>query len=94
MKTLTLTPATRINAITVINLKKPNVAMSTDLNMTLLEWTMHYSLSDDALVFGPLPNLLTMKYKYFCDGSNGKHKMSAFLHEGPDYKIMLNVFDK
>jgi hypothetical protein len=94
MKTLTLTPATRINAITVVNLKKPNVAMSKDMNMTLLEWVMMYSMSDEALVFGPLPNLLTMKFKYFCDGSNGTHKMSAFIHENTDYKVMINVFDK
>jgi hypothetical protein len=94
MKTLSLTPETKINAITVINKKNAHVAMSMDMNMTLLEWTMRYSMSDESLSFGRLPNLLTMKYKYVCDGSNGKHKMSAFLHDNSDYRVFLNVFDK
>jgi hypothetical protein len=94
MKTLSLKPNTKINAITVINKKNPNVAMSKDMNITLLEWMMRYSMTDEAIAFGSLPNLLTMKYKYICDGSNGKHKMSAFLHDDPDYRVILNVFDK
>lgn len=95
MKTLKLTPETKINALLVVDKKKTkNVIISQDMNMTLLEWTMRFSFSNQALIFGVLPNFLNMKFKYDCDGSNNTHKMSCYVYEDNNYLVSVNVFDK
>ena len=94
MKSIKLTPKTKINAILIIDKKRPSVVMSKDMSMTLLEWTIKYSFSDDALRFGRLPNLLDMNFQYKQDGSNGIHKMSSYLFENKNYKVFINIFDK
>ena len=93
MKTLFLTPSTKLNAILVVDKKTSKISMSQDLSMTLLEWTMRFSMSDKALTF-KLPNLLQYKLKYECDGSNPTHKMSSYLYEDKNYLIFVNLFDK
>lgn len=94
MKSIKLTPKTKINAILIIDKKKPNLVMYKDMNITLLAWTIKYSFSDDALSFGRLPNLLDMNFQYKQDGSNGIHKMSSYLFEDKNYKVFINIFDK
>lgn len=95
MKTLSLTPSTKLNAILIVDKSKKskNVAVTSDMNMTLLEWTMHYSMSDTALKM-PLPNLLSMKFSYEMDSSNDTHKMSAYKFEDKKYLVFVSVFDK
>ena len=93
MKTLFLTPSTKLNAILVVDKKTSTFTMSQDMCMTLLEWTMRFSMSDKALTF-KLPNLLQYKLKYKFDGSNLTHKMTAYLYEDKNYTICVNLFDK
>jgi hypothetical protein len=94
MKKINLTPETKINAILLVDFKTLNVTMSKDMNMTLLEWIMKYSFSNESLEFGPLPNLLDMTFDYAGDGSNGIHKMSAYLFEDSNYRVFVNIFDE
>jgi hypothetical protein len=94
MKTLSLTPETKINAILVVDKKENRVCVSTDMDMTLLNWIFKHSMSDKALEFGELPNLLNMVFKYNCDGSNETHKMSGYLYQDKKYTVFVNVFDK
>jgi hypothetical protein len=94
MKTLSLTPETKINAILVVDKKENRVCMSTDMDMSLLEWTIQHSMSNKVLEFGELPNFLNMVLKYNCDGSNETHKMSGYLYQDKKYTVFVNVFDK
>ena len=94
METLSLTPETKINAILVVDKKENRVCMSTDMDMTLLDWTIKHSMSDKVLEFGELPNFLNMVLKYNCDGSNETHKMSGYLYQDKKYTVFVNVFDK
>ena len=93
MKSLFLTPSTKLNAILVVDKKTSKVSMSQHLCMTLLEWTMRFSMGDKTLTF-KLPNFSQCKLKYKCDGSNPTHKMSSYLYEDKNYLIFVNLFDK
>ncbi len=96
-----LTQKTKINTIIIIDKNKPNVVVSKNMNMTLLEWTMIYSFSDDALSFGRLPNLLDMNFKldsknfiYKQDGSNDRINMTSYIFDDNNYRVFVNIFDK
>lgn len=92
MKTLFLTPSTKINAILVIDKKNPNAISFQHLNMTLLEWTMHFSMSNQALTFR-LPNLLQYELNYKLDSSNEITKMSGYSYEDENYTIFVSVIE-
>jgi hypothetical protein len=85
-----LTQKTKINAIIIIDKKNPNVAMSQDLNMTLLEWTFRFSMSNPPF---RLPNLLQYELKYKLDGSNEFTKMSCYDYEDKNYTIFVSVIE-
>jgi hypothetical protein len=93
-RTLKLTLETRLNAILVVDKKTKLVFMSTDMNMSVLEWMIKMGNEKQFPVGYKAPNLLKMKLKYAHDGSSDTHKMSAYLYDDSDYRVFVNIIQE
>ena len=90
-QTLKLTLETKLNAILIVDKKKNLVFMSTDMNMSVLDWMIKMGIENKFPVGYKAPNLLKYKLKYEGDGSSNTHKMSAYLYDDSDYRIFVNI---
>jgi hypothetical protein len=92
--TLKLTLETRLNAILLLDKKKNLAFMTTDMNMSVLDWMIKMGIEKKFPFEYKAPNLLDFKLKYECDGSSSTHKMSSYLYDGSDYRIFVNIIEK
>jgi hypothetical protein len=93
-RTLKLTLETKLNAILLVDKKEKLTFMSTDLNMSVLEWMIKMGIEKQFPFEYKAPNLLDFKLKYECDGSSSTHKMSSYIYDDSDYRIFVNVIEK
>lgn len=93
-RTLKLTLETRLNAILVLDKKQKLVFMTTDMNMSVLEWMIKMGIEKQFPVGYKAPNLLNLKLKYECDGSSETHKMSAYLYDDSNYRVFVNIIQE
>jgi len=92
--TLKLTLETKLNAILIVDKKKSLAFMTTDMNMSVLEWMIKMGIEQKFPVGYKAPNLLNYKLRYECDGSSNTHKMSGYFYEDSDYRIFVNIIEK
>ena len=88
-QTLKLKLETRLNAILFVDKMKFITLMSTDLDMSLLDWMIKTGKN----VEYKSPNLLDFELKYQCCGSNDTHKMSSYLYDTSKYTLFVNVIE-
>lgn len=93
-----LKPETQINAICIVNKDKSGVILTNDINMSLLEWTLHHSMSDLNLQTKLPTNLLdvelSLKSKGITHTSTGVPFHSTYYHyEDENIIIAVNVID-